>query len=751
MLPNASLVERYEVLRELSANGSGTTCKASVRAGNRTIALRVLLPGVETCPDLAILLENATRALRLNSPFIVRLCEAYENEGSVVLVSDYAEGSVLSSAIGSSHISDWDLVDASRQVCSAIDHAASLNQFHMNLHPANVIQEWDGTVKLLDYGVTVDVVRRAQANPVALEALRYISPEQASGAVVDRRSNLFSWGAMLYEMVTGKKAFPGDQAQAVLESIKNATPAPAHLAKPGVNPRLSVVLAKAMAKTPGDRYQTGAEMLHGLEHYRDTPAEPPKAVAPPKPPAPPKPVAPIAPVAAVVVSTETTPKPPVPKPPAPGPAPQQTLRPAATVAGSTPTKRVEPKQSPTAPAPRLKPTPVSEFLIIGSKSAGAEPEPSHAIPAKPSEPPAPSTPATPKSPAPRQATPEPAAPDVLPQATQPQAKSEHRRVAIPITTIAISAAAVACVLIVVTAAVFISHGKKSTPNLQVRVISQPTPVISGPAPEPTAAPPEAPVDEPSKAMRGKKKSPPVVVAAPMPVTGSLLVGTTPMGANIEIDGQQVQFSTPHTIANLVAGSHAVRVSKAGYEALSRTVQVQAGQTASLSLQLAELRATVVIGSSPPGASIAINGENSGRTTPVTVALLKGKYAISLTKDGYLTSDTTLDAVSGQTFRLSPQLTRLGNAEAVKEVGRFKKIFGGGDANMGKVQFRTSPKGAQISVNGRTMKKSTPADLLFPGGHYEVVFTLRGFKPSQKTITVTEGSTLEVNVQLEPGR
>ena len=702
MFPTAIGLDRYEVLRELSSNDSGATYKAVVRGNNKTIALRIILPGNVTHPDTATILQNARNTLALNSPYIVRSCEAYESDGAVSLVTDYAEGAFLAPALGTPQISEWELTDATRQVCSAIDHASSLAVFHMNLHPANVIQEWDGTIKLLDYGVTVNAIRRAEANLALLQALHYLSPEQVRGAGLDCRSNLFSWGAILYEMITGKKAFPGDQATNILESIKTATPPPAHIAKPGVDPRLSSVLAKALSKAPGERFQTGAELLHALEHCRDNKPEPPKFAVPITPVAP---VVPVVPVAPHVSAPEAA-------------LPPLRTAPVAPIAPPAPAKpAAKPSSSPEPPTRRLTPTPVSEFLIVGSKPAQVKAAPV--------------------------ARPVPMTPDVPARLQKGQRNNSWLKPAL------ICAAAATCVIIASLIGVTWVRGHRINKELQQQVASQP-PAVADPIPEPPPPEPSLPEAATASPRNRKGKALPVAFVAPAPVTGSVLLETKPQGAAIEIDGQQAQFATPHTAANLAAGAHTIRLSKPGYETLTRAVQIQAGQTVSLSLPLNELRATVVISSEPSGAAISINGERSGRLTPVTVALLKGKYLIALTKQGYLQSETTLDAVPGKSYKVSPRLAPLGDADAIKDIGRFKKIFGGGsDASMGKVQFRSTPKGARVSVNGKSMKKLTPMELLFPGGNYEVVVTLPGYKPLQKTITVTEKSTLSVDVQLEP--
>lgn len=173
----------YEFLRELSKGETGATFKALVPENRKTVAVRVIRPGPHTAATVAALLENAAKALQLNSPNIVLAHEAYQEDGQVYVVMDYAEGVTLASALSAGKLSDWDLVDTARQVCSAIDHAHSRSVSHANLNPANIVQEWDGTVKVLDYAVTVDIAGQVSTDPTRLLAAHYLSPEQTRGGL----------------------------------------------------------------------------------------------------------------------------------------------------------------------------------------------------------------------------------------------------------------------------------------------------------------------------------------------------------------------------------------------------------------------------------------------------------------------------------------------------------------------------------------------------------------------------------------
>jgi eukaryotic-like serine/threonine-protein kinase len=734
---------RYELLRELARNDAGAVYKAIVLDSQKTVAVRTIHPRPETSLKPELILQNASNALALKSPNVVLAQEVYEENGVVYVVMDYAEGVTLSSALG--NLSEWELVDVTRQVGCAIDHATSRNISHCNLHPGNVIQEWDGTVKLLDHGITVNLLERARDQASVPDALCYLSPEQARGERPDHRSNLFSWGTILYEMVAGKKPFTADRAELVLEKILNFSPEPPHLTKRGIHPGVSRVIMKALAKSPAERYQTGADLVHALEHCKDESHAPARIEVPACQPSKPLASSPVvekrAPQAAFTAAPSSHPStPPAVPTNGTGPkvavatAPESIVSAAKTVRGVA---NPNPATAPAAqrPLPAVEPTPASQFLIVDSSARTA------AVPASP-----------------------------LPKANSQQAPflqvnwptwllnlpGQLRALNLRSNPVLPYVLGTACLVLLAFFIGLFMHWHEQQPDApaQVADAEQPSPPVS---PELPAVAAPAPIvqdvpaanSQPVPSRKKKQKAPALLAAAPLPLTGALSIQSAPEGASIEIDGQSTAFLTPHTAAAIRAGSHTVRILKPGFEAQTRVINVEAGQTFPLNVSLSELRATVSITSEPPGAQISIDGKNTGRITPATVMLLKGRYAIGLQKQGFLQVTNTLEASPGQIYNVSPRLAPMGDVDGIKEIGKLKKIFGRGDsATRGKVQFRTTPRGAQVTVNGRVLKNLTPTEFLFPAGNYEILIALPGYKQVQKTISVVEGSTMTVDVPLE---
>ena len=164
----------------------------------------------------------------------------------------------------------WDLLDIGRQLCGGFDHAKSHNIVHYSLEPAKIMCGWDGTVRILGFGVS-SVGKFVQHVSEGLPTiLHYMSPEQVQGQPTDSRSNLFSLGAMFYEMVTERKAFDRDDIESLRQSIIESTPTPPIHVNPKVHPGLSDLIMKALEKDPANRYQTGRELLDDLEKCKES-------------------------------------------------------------------------------------------------------------------------------------------------------------------------------------------------------------------------------------------------------------------------------------------------------------------------------------------------------------------------------------------------------------------------------------------------------------------------------------------------
>jgi len=259
------------------------------------------------------------------------------------------------------------------------------------------------------------------------------------------------------------------------------------------------------------------------------------------------------------------------------------------------------------------------------------------------------------------------------------------------------------------------------------------------------------VSEPVAKSRGRKAR----EAAPKPALavapGMLTVDSSPQGAQIQVDGHaDSTWITPFTLSQLAPGQHNLTISKAGYTAETKVLTVSSGSRNALSVHLIPLAATISVSSDPLGASVWIDGRDSGKLTPATLTLEKGSHSVLVRKSGYLDETMTADVQPAQNIGFAPRLRPLGSTDEIRSVNKLKKMFGGKDgvAGMGSVAIRTTPKGAQISVNQRVLDRLSPAEFLLNPGNYVVDISATGYKPLRRVINVEKNSKLTIDEILE---
>src|SRR5579862_944586 len=266
-------IGHFEILSELSKSPTSAVYKANDPENGQTIALKAIQLKAfgEAASELEqALVAEAESTKVLSSPNITNVFGAGEIEGQFCAAMDYVQGNSIATMLARKEgFSIWDLLDIGRQLCSGFEHAKSHNIVHYSVEPSKIMCGWDGTVKILGFGVS-SVGNFLQHVPEGIPSvLNYMSPEQVQGQPTDARSNLFSLGAMFYEMVTERKPFIGDDAESVRRSILEGTPvAPLHV-NPKVHPLLSDLIMKALMKDPGQRYQSGKQLLDHLENCKE--------------------------------------------------------------------------------------------------------------------------------------------------------------------------------------------------------------------------------------------------------------------------------------------------------------------------------------------------------------------------------------------------------------------------------------------------------------------------------------------------
>ncbi|HTS38639.1 MAG TPA: PEGA domain-containing protein [Candidatus Solibacter sp.] len=267
-------IGHFEILSELATSATGTVYKANDPESGQTIALKAIQLSAfgESAAELEkALLKEAEDTKALSCPNITTVYGAGEIEGQFCAAMEYVQGNSIATMLSRKEgFSIWDLLDIGRQLSSGLDHAASKNLVHYSLEPSKIMCGWDGTVKILSFGISSVGNFAHLVNEGLPTTLYYMSPEQVQGQPMDGRSNLFSLGVMLYEMVTERKAFDRDDIESLRLSIVESTPTAPIAVNPKVHPQLSDLIMKAMAKDPAERYQTSRELLDDLEKCKES-------------------------------------------------------------------------------------------------------------------------------------------------------------------------------------------------------------------------------------------------------------------------------------------------------------------------------------------------------------------------------------------------------------------------------------------------------------------------------------------------
>jgi len=273
----------FEILRLLGAGGMGEVYLARDKRLDRNVAIKVL-PDQVTTDSVSVrrFEREAKAASALNHPNIITIYEIGEISGSHYIATEYIEGETLRQRIAQHRLSVPDALDIAIQIASALSAAHQAGIIHRDVKPENVMVRPDGYAKVLDFGLVklaekefIDVHSRTRTMQNTTEpgyvvgTVRYMSPEQARGKPLDARTDIFSLGILLYEMVTGCAPFQGDSMADILAAILQNEPLPLGTYLPDAPEELQRIVNIALRKDNNERYQTMSELLVDLKNLRD--------------------------------------------------------------------------------------------------------------------------------------------------------------------------------------------------------------------------------------------------------------------------------------------------------------------------------------------------------------------------------------------------------------------------------------------------------------------------------------------------
>jgi eukaryotic-like serine/threonine-protein kinase len=273
----------YEIVAQKGAGGMGEVYRARDTRLDRTVAVKILTQGVADTPEVRQRFEREARAVSsLNHPHICALYDVGNQDGIEYLVMEYLEGETLAARIAKGPLPTADLLRYASQIADALDRAHRQGIVHRDLKPGNVMLTKSGA-KLLDFGLAkggeifegdVDssptVSQPLTTKGTIVGTMQYMSPEQLEGKAVDARSDIFSFGAMLYEMATGKKAFAAQSHASLIAAILKEEPRPMRDLQPMTPLLLEHIVKACLAKDPDERPQSAHDLKLELDWIRES-------------------------------------------------------------------------------------------------------------------------------------------------------------------------------------------------------------------------------------------------------------------------------------------------------------------------------------------------------------------------------------------------------------------------------------------------------------------------------------------------
>jgi serine/threonine-protein kinase len=273
----------YQIIGILGAGGMGRVYKVKNLISDRVDAMKVLLPDLANEPDLADRFVREIKVLAsLNHPNIAGLHTAFRLENQLLMIMEFVQGTTIEEKIKSGALPVQDAIDYASQVLSALGYAHAQGVIHRDIKPANMMLTTENIVKLMDFGIAKSKTdRKLTMTGTTMGSLYYMPPEQVQGLALDHRSDLYSFGVSLYEMVTGSRPFKGQSDYDLMVAQLQKAPMPPIDIQPELPKTLNDIIMTALEKDPARRFQSAEAFRFALQSVRGAVSNLPVASARP--------------------------------------------------------------------------------------------------------------------------------------------------------------------------------------------------------------------------------------------------------------------------------------------------------------------------------------------------------------------------------------------------------------------------------------------------------------------------------------
>lgn len=271
-------IAHYNLLEQIGGGGLGEVYRARDTKVGRTVALKLAPPGYPDGQRRQRLLEDARAAAALSHPNLATLFDVGEHDGRFYFAYEFVQGTTLRQHLGGGAMNTRHALDLALQIADAVSDAHGRGVLHKDLRPENILETGKGSAKILEFGMSLwskTGQTRALAaavpdsvGPEAAMVVAYMSPEQVVGGRVDARTDVFSLGVIVYEMLTGQHPFSGPDAAAILVNIAQKTPAAPSSINPELPKMVDFVLSRALTKALDKRTESAAKFVSDLRRCR---------------------------------------------------------------------------------------------------------------------------------------------------------------------------------------------------------------------------------------------------------------------------------------------------------------------------------------------------------------------------------------------------------------------------------------------------------------------------------------------------